>query len=69
MRKSDVEKLAKLFEGMCEIHTLLENENPEAPDNHWSARLFTELDTALVGVSNVLSYMQIMVQQGDISDD
>ena len=66
MRKVDVEILAILFDKMCAIQAIIETEAPEAPDNHWSAKLFSELDTALVGVSNVLSYMQIMVQKGDI---
>ncbi len=66
MRKADVENLSRLFDELCEIHTVIEKEAPEEDDNHWSAKLFTELDNALCGVSNVLSELQLMVQREEI---
>lgn len=66
MRKKDVENLAKLFEKMCAILAIIEKEPEVEVPHHWSNRLFTELDSALCGVSDVLSYLQIMVQKGDI---
>ena len=66
MRKFDVETLSTLFDEMCAIQTIIENEAPEDDDDHWSAKLFTEFDSALCGVSSVLTELQLKVQKGEI---
>jgi len=65
MRKQDVEKLTTLFDEMCAICAIVETEAPEDED-HWSAKLFTEFDSALCEVSTVVTELQLMVQRGDI---
>lgn len=67
MRKNDVTILATLFDEMCAIQTIIEQEAPEQDDDHWSAKLFTEFDTGLCSISNVLSELQLMVQRGEIT--
>lgn len=66
MRKKDVETLSTLFDEMCAICTIVENEAPADDEDHWSAKLFTEFDDALCRVSSVLTDLQFKVQRGEI---
>lgn len=67
MRKKDVETLNTLFDEMCAIQTIIEQEAPEQDDDHWSAKLFTQFDSGLCEISAVLSELQLMVQREEIT--